>query len=919
MIFTRLSLKNFKSYDEAEIKFNEGISVIVGENGAGKSTILEAISFALFKQHTAKKIDDLIRNGSDDGMYVELDFISNGKEYRVVRDKKSAQLKSTFLKKTSSNSSFIPVCAGDKEVTNEIRSVLDIDSDLFLNAIYIRQGEIAELVDKTAAEKKQLIGKLLGIDSLEKAWKNLQPFISSYENKKSELKGRLASADETYEEREKKISLLNTLKERGLELEKEVAEVTELKEEIANDKLNMEREKEIYDNFCHNLEVEQEALASLEKDKSILHDRLDEIKEAEEKMLRLEKFTKKLPLYLDFEKSVTSIQQLKVKEDEINSNLESIQEQKAIVEAEQEGYSNYMACEEELEKLKDRKSKIEQELVGITQLEENKRELLKVIEENRNDINSFFSTTKDELYDNGLSQDILADVDKFSQLEEVTNNFLEEISDKIESINKEINEKKEENVKFKEAMKAADKPLNELDEVDNQCPLCQSEITSAKKVELKKYYSDIISENRSLIYNNDENIHLLKKNRDNFAQKEENVKEISKNIIEYKHKFAQLEKDLGKLNRIDEGLESKDYINSKLGEIILSISREEVKHEEYQASYEKYNKAKGALDVLDSETETQYNLNQVQNEIDTHIRNIEIAIEQDSHLSNDITTQELQNRINDLKQKEEEYNQLKGFVKNKKSLEGQLTSKKEDIDWKYNKIDNIKSNIENSKYDREKYDKLIYSSEVFEKRYERFSEELNGIKGQSKEVIEQVKSLTTKVLEDNRAKEELDGVNKYLIILNSIRELYGKNGIQKDLRNYSKPVIQKYTKDFFNQFNFNYSDLILDDNYDVSVFGPEGETSLNMVSGGEKIAIALALRLGITQAMSKGDLETILLDEPTIYLDSFRKHELINLLKEMSMLPQMIIVTHETQLENAATNLIKVEKNNGISKVIIEN
>ena len=56
MIFTRLSLKNFKSYDDAEIKFNEGISVIVGENGAGKSTILEAISFALFKQHTAKKL-----------------------------------------------------------------------------------------------------------------------------------------------------------------------------------------------------------------------------------------------------------------------------------------------------------------------------------------------------------------------------------------------------------------------------------------------------------------------------------------------------------------------------------------------------------------------------------------------------------------------------------------------------------------------------------------------------------------------------------------------------------------------------------------------------------------------------------------------------------------------------------------------
>ena len=86
---------------------------------------------------------------------------------------------------------------------------------------------------------------------------------------------------------------------------------------------------------------------------------------------------------------------------------------------------------------------------------------------------------------------------------------------------------------------------------------------------------------------------------------------------------------------------------------------------------------------------------------------------------------------------------------------------------------------------------------------------------------------------------------------------------------------------------------------------------------GEKIAIALALRLGITQAMANGELDTILLDEPTIHLDSSRKHELINLLKEMSSMPQMIIVTHESQLENAADNLIKVEKENGISKVIM--
>ena len=155
MIFTKLTLNNFKSYGHEVIKFGDGITVIVGENGAGKSTILEAISFALFKQHTAKKIDDLVRNGSDENMYVDLEFVSNGKEYKIHREKTKSGLKSTLLKKTTSKGQFIPSCAGDKEVANEIQSILDIDSDLFLNAIYIRQGEIAELVDKTSSEKKQ--------------------------------------------------------------------------------------------------------------------------------------------------------------------------------------------------------------------------------------------------------------------------------------------------------------------------------------------------------------------------------------------------------------------------------------------------------------------------------------------------------------------------------------------------------------------------------------------------------------------------------------------------------------------------------------------------------------------------------------------------------------------------------------------
>ena len=243
MIFTKLRLRNFKSHEDTIIRFKKGISVIVGENGAGKSTILEGISFALFKQHTAKKIDDLVRNNAQT-MTIELEFISNGKQYKIIREKKS-NLKSSIYKRTSTDGDFVHICTGDKEVASEIQQILDIDSDLFLNAIYIRQGEIAELVDKTPAEKKQLIAKLLGIDSLEKSWKNLLPFINDYENQLAELKGKLYNSDKLAEELDQKRAELSSLRKRGLELENHISEVKELLQDISAGKRDMEDRKSV--------------------------------------------------------------------------------------------------------------------------------------------------------------------------------------------------------------------------------------------------------------------------------------------------------------------------------------------------------------------------------------------------------------------------------------------------------------------------------------------------------------------------------------------------------------------------------------------------------------------------------------------------------------------------------------------------
>ena len=553
----------------------------------------------------------------------------------------------------------------------------------------------------------------------------------------------------------------------------------------------------------------------------------------------------------------------------------------------------------------------------MAKLEKDKKDLLKHIEEERNNIEDFFSRSKDKLEDDGLNNEALAKIDDFKNLEDETNNFTEEISSKIKDIGDEIIAKNEEIVVFKQNIKSCEKPLKELDSIDNKCPVCQSDISSLKKKELLEHYNTEIIDNKKLIIENEENVRLLTKNRKSFEEKEKRLQELSKNIIEYKEKFNQLQKELVKLNEVDEELEGKEYISNKLGEIILVIANLKNDREEYKEDHDAYVQAKGALDVLGSETEAQYKLNQVKNEIDNHVTNIKLAIEQDPHLSGDISASELESRIEDLKQKNEEYNQLKGFVQNKSSYVSQLDTIKENIGASLNQIDITKNKIKSSLYDKEKYDQMLYSFELYERRQTNFNNELSEIKGRARESIKILNDLNDKILTADRFEQEYNDIAEYINLLNHFRSLYSKNGIQKDLRNISRPIIQKHTKEFFNEFNFNYSDLTIDEEYDVTVYGPEGESSISMVSGGEKIAIALALRLGITQAMANGELDTILLDEPTIHLDSSRKHELINLLKDMTSLPQMIIVTHETQLENAADNLIKVEKENGISKIIM--
>ncbi len=87
---------------------------------------------------------------------------------------------------------------------------------------------------------------------------------------------------------------------------------------------------------------------------------------------------------------------------------------------------------------------------------------------------------------------------------------------------------------------------------------------------------------------------------------------------------------------------------------------------------------------------------------------------------------------------------------------------------------------------------------------------------------------------------------------------------------------------------------------EIDCYGPRGHVRTSSMSGGEKVAIALALRFALAYVMGGYKLDFIILDEPTVHLDAERKAKLVNIISrlggEESPLKQIVIITHDSEI-----------------------
>ena len=164
MRLRQLTLTNFRQHADTSIDFGLGITGIIGPNGSGKTTILEAIAWALYGNEAARGKRDSIRFARAEArapVRVDLQFELGGHTYRVVRGLTSAEL---YLDGAEQ-----PIANSITSVSEMVYGKLGMSRSEFFNTYFTGQKELTLMATLGPTERAQFLSRVLGYERLRAA------------------------------------------------------------------------------------------------------------------------------------------------------------------------------------------------------------------------------------------------------------------------------------------------------------------------------------------------------------------------------------------------------------------------------------------------------------------------------------------------------------------------------------------------------------------------------------------------------------------------------------------------------------------------------------------------------------------------------------------------------------------------------
>jgi len=543
MIPIKLWLRNFMCYrDNVPPLSFDGIHIacISGNNGNGKSALIDAMTWALWGRARAKSDDDLIHQGQTE-MEVEFDFAVGQQPYRIIRKhskpKRRGRSGQTILEfQIATGNGFKSITGNSITLTQQkITDVLHMDYPTFVNSALLLQGRADEFTIKRPVERKQVLADILG--------------LSFYDELEEQAK-ELAKQQET-----EKAQLESAIKDIGDELIQKPVYEAEL--EQAQSQLSV-MEKVI---------AEQESrLNSLRQEKESLENKRLQLIQLEEhiaeKMRELERWDEQVKQHLSRVKG-----------------YEEVIAQRAMIE---EGYAQFS----EAKRLKD---ELDQKLRLVTSLNEGKYRLEMMITQMGQAVVKDHAVAQSRINELEISSQKLPSLKNELQQIQVQLSQLaepEEILRRKRQSSQELQTK----INYLESNKAQlEREIKEIEEKldlltrqsDTKCPLCETELEAESLKLIKKKYA---AERHN-------KLDSLKLNQDELFQRKTELEPLENEILQLETKLNQDRASLQtkasvlsqEITRAEEASHKLDEGRKRLTEIEEHLARKDFATQEQEA------------------------------------------------------------------------------------------------------------------------------------------------------------------------------------------------------------------------------------------------------------------------------------------------------------------------------------------------
>ena len=304
-----LKVKGFRSYVDTVIDFTSfgDMFCVIGENGAGKSSIIEMISTALYwcNSCTDSKgagMDECI-NSNCDSFSIEFCFEMNGIEYIINTSKTRNESRTLDFYINGVNQS-----EKVTETQAKINSVLKMNYDTFMDTVCIGQGASSRFMNKKPAERKQTLMQILDVQKFE-------DYENKAKEKKKEIKDKLDSLKykiDILEESDVDVfSVEQAISDNTKVLKTKESSLVQLKKELES----LLKEKIEYEN---NVKRQKELQNNIITAKNQMERNQNKKKDIEE---RMEKLSSQMPIVL------TDVSEIEMKLSVIRSDIDSVREE----------------------------------------------------------------------------------------------------------------------------------------------------------------------------------------------------------------------------------------------------------------------------------------------------------------------------------------------------------------------------------------------------------------------------------------------------------------------------------------------------------------------------------------------------------------------------------------------------------------